>query len=77
MHSTRSCLFLLLASLFLGGPATSGRAATVEELEQRLDALAAELATARTPGAPRVSLGGYGEVHYNNFRGERDNGASA
>jgi len=77
LHSTRSCLFLLLVSLFLGGPAASGRAATVDELEQRLDALAAELATARTPAAPRVSLGGYGEVHYNNLRGERDNGASA
>jgi len=51
-------------------------AATNAELEQRIDALAAELAAQRTPAKPKVSIGGYGELHYNNFDGERDDGSA-
>lgn len=73
MKPLRSLALALLPFAF----ATAGHAATVAELEQRLDALAAEIASQRTPTKPRVSLGGYGELHYNNFEGERDDGSAA
>ncbi len=72
MKPLRSLVLALLPFIF----ATIGQGATVAELEQRLDALAAELAAQRTPTKPRVSLGGYGELHYNNFDGERDDGSA-
>ncbi len=68
---------LVLALLLALSPSGAARAATVAELEQRIDALAAELAARRAPARSRATVGGYGELHYTNYSGERDDGSAA
>ncbi|RMF86156.1 MAG: porin [Nitrospirae bacterium] len=68
---------LLAAALLALAAPPAAPAASLEELSQRLDALAAELEARRAPARPRVTVGGYGEAHYNNFDGTRDDGSEA
>jgi len=60
---------LVVASL----PVCPAEAVTLEELDSKVEALASAL---ETPAAshPRATIGGYGEVHYNNFDA-RDDGS--
>jgi len=60
---------LLLASL----PVCPADAVTLEELDTKVEALASALETPAA-GRSRATIGGYGEVHYNNFD-ERDDGS--
>ena len=68
------------AALFLAGLLLplqvpgAGYAVTLDELNAKVDALAASLGTPE-PTRSRVTLGGYGEMHYNNFDGEKDDGS--
>jgi phosphate-selective porin len=61
----------LLASLPF---AASAHAVTLEELDAKVEALASTMATPE-PSRSKVTVGGYGELHYNNFDGERDDGS--
>jgi len=60
---------LILASL----PVCPADAVTLEELDTKVEALASALETPAA-GRSRATIGGYGEVHYNNFD-ERDDGS--
>ncbi len=66
----------VLASALLLAP-FAAQAQTLEELQQQIDILAKEVETLKAQGGSgsvlnKVSIGGYGELHYNNYR-ERDN----
>ncbi|HEX9592633.1 MAG TPA: porin [bacterium] len=74
LRQTRTApLFLagLLSSLHPTGPA---HGVTLEELDAKVEALASTLG-APTAGRSPATVGGYGELHYNNFADERDDGS--
>ncbi|MGD2062789.1 MAG: porin [Nitrospirota bacterium] len=73
-HSSTAAL--LFAGLLLPlNPAGTVDAVTLEELDAKVEALAS---TIGAPAEPRskVTVGGYGELHYNNFDAERDDGSA-
>ena len=66
---------ILLASAMVMTPLFA-QAQTIDELQAQIDILAKEIETLKQGGgasaASKVHIGGYGEVHYNNYR-EHDN----
>jgi len=70
LAATLSLAGLLVASL----PVSPTAAVTLEELDTKVEALASALETPAAGGS-KAAIGGYGELHYNNFDSEKDDGS--